>query len=100
MHDKPMKILAAHQVTGPVFEVNAGAHVITVAGHAADGKDWVLQQLHPERVANVDVWVNSDVVFAANKVSSVVLSNSFKYRMHGGTIGASAYIGIASFGAK
>ena len=44
------------------------------------------------------VWVDSNVIFEKNKVLSVLLSNAFKYRMHGGTVGASAYLGIIAFG--
>ena len=98
MQDSPTKILASTQASGDKFRPAAGAHIISLAGHS--GGIWTLQQLHPEQVAGVDVWIDSDVTFDKNDVKSEVLSNAFEYRLHGGAIGATAYIGIASFGAK
>ena len=98
MQDSPTKILASTQATGDKFRPAAGAHIISLAGHS--GGIWTVQQLHPEQVNGVDVWIDSDITFDKNDVKSGVFSNSFEYRVHGGAVGASAYIGIASFGAK
>ena len=97
MIDSPSKILASNQATGNVFRPVSGAHIISLAGYSGAAA-WVLQSKHPEQVGGVDVWLDSDVTFDSNDVKSVVLSNAFEYRLHGGVIGASAYLGVASFG--
>ena len=99
MKDEPTKILASDQTTGGAFRAAAGAHIISLAGYSGSTA-WTLQQKHPEQVSGADVWLDSNVTFTESGIKSVILSNAYEYRLTGGTVGASAYLGIASFGAK
>ena len=85
--EQEYQILASTQMTSTTFSNVTGLIQLTLTDHA--GGTWVVQRQSPN---NESHWIDLDVSFT-NEGSKVFYSSPFtSYRLHGGTVGATAWL--------
>ena len=87
--DNEYQILASTQTTSSTFADLVGLSQLTLTNHA--GGTWVLQRQSPNNSAH---WIDLDLSFVAEGSKIFYASPSTTYRLHGGTVGATAWLAI------
>ena len=81
------QVLTDTQATSTVFSGYTGIVQLTVTDHA--GGTWTLQRQSPSDSTH---WIDLDVTFASEGAKVFYASSNTSYRVHGGTVGATAWI--------
>ena len=81
-----MLVLTSIQTTSAEVSVGTGSYQAVVAGHA--GGTWVIEY----QPATGEPWIDLDLDFTANGVQRFVAVRQGRYRIRGGTAGATAWI--------